>query len=152
MHIIGLDREIIKDFEPFSSMNIKELEQEFKKMESSELEQKLHNGIYALAECQALSEVLNHVFEKAIIHGKIEEANKIIEKLGLFEAKNINPSPIEFLEKLKEAMSNVTKSTLGAVRVLSTLRKFIDKYPLQSIEIEFSYLPKIKLQFLNIEK
>ena len=113
----------------------------------ADLEERLHEGVYALAEFQAVSEVLNNIYEKAIVEDDVPAASKIAQNSGLFEPPTTNPDARDFLKKLKETMKSVTERTLGTIKTLEALRGYIKEYPLYTIEIEFSYVPKVKVQF-----
>jgi hypothetical protein len=154
--IIDFDSEAVRRFEPLSTKELKELRKEFGRLEKEgkeiDLEERLHQGVHMLAEFQAVSEVLNNIYEKAIIEDNMQAAGKIAENSGLFEAPAINPDPREFIKKLKEAMKSVTERTLGTIKALEVLRDYVKGYPLHIIEIEFSYVPKVKVQFRHEDR
>ena len=149
--IIGLDETVIGEFQPLSTNDLKALRQNFDHLKQEgkeeELEERLHQGVYTLAEFQAVSEVLNNIYEKAIVENNMQAASKIAQNSGLFEVPATNPDPGAFLKKLKETMKSVTERTLGIIKTLEALRSYIKDYPLHIIEIEFSYVPKVKVQF-----
>lgn len=149
--IIGLDDAIVEKFQPLSTKELSSLNQEFSELKrqgkESDLEERLHEGVYALSEFQAQSEVLNAIYEKAVVEDNVSAASQIALNSGLFEPPKTNPDAREFMKKLKETMKGVTERTLGTIKALEVLRGYIKEYPLHTIEIEFSYVPKIKVQF-----
>lgn len=149
--IIGLDETVIGEFQSLSTDDLKALRQKFGRLKQegkeADLEERLHQGVYTLAEFQAVSEVLNDIYKKAVIEDDMQAASRIAQNSGLFEVPATNPDPREFLNKLKETMKSVTERTLGTVKALEALRGYIKEYPLHIIEIEFSYVPKVKVQF-----
>lgn len=154
--IIFDDVEIIEGFRLSTTTEYRKLNEEFKGLKKDkkedELKGELDASVYVLTKLQSQSEVLDRVYEKAIIERNMDEAAEIAKASGLVKKEDLNPNPMKLLEILKDKIKEVTENTLGEIRVLRALEAYIEDYPLYAIEVEFpSITPKVKLQFRHKE-
>lgn len=148
--ILGEEPEIKSVTETLSELSSLELQALRSKLESQseqEREGVLHGSIAEIMDTQLQSNTIDRAYEAAIIQHDVDKAVQIIKATGWFKDEDVPETNPSFLTWIGDRARDITRATLEQLKVLRELEKYIRNYPLESIQAEFSYTPKLILQF-----